>query len=65
MVYARFERDLGRLERIIGAKRNVQVEYAALVNAAVRAENRREPLVQIVAFGARAAVGRRIERYFG
>lgn len=65
VVDAGAERDLRRLERILGRKVNVQKEDAALVHRAGRPQNSRHPFVQVVRFGAGTAIGRRIQRDFG
>ena len=49
------------LEGIISGKMNIQEEHASFVHRARGSEDGADPLVQIVAFRARAAVGRRIQ----
>lgn len=50
MIDSSTERHLGRLERVLGRKMDVKEEYAALVHGAGRSEDRRHPLVEVVAF---------------
>ena len=65
VVDPRSERHLGRLEGVLWREVNVEEEDASFVDGARWTENRRYPLVQIVALGAGTAVGRWIERDLG
>ena len=51
MVDARAERHLGRLERVLRREVQVQEEDAALVHRPGRTQDRRHPLVNVVALG--------------
>ena len=51
MVDARAEGHLGRLEGVLRREVQVQEEHAALVHRPGRAQNRRHPLVDVVALG--------------
>ena len=48
------ERHLGRLERVLGRKVDVKEEHAAFVHRAWRAQDGRNPLVNVVTLGAGA-----------
>jgi len=55
------ELDLRRLEGVICREVNVEEEDAALVHRARGAENGRDPLVEVIPLGPRAAVGGRVQ----
>lgn len=65
VVDAGLERDLGRLERVVRRKVDVEEEDAAGVGRARGAEDRRDPLEDVVTLGARRAVAGRVERDLG
>merc|ERR1719188_1110307 len=65
VVDARAEGHLGRLEGVLWREVQVKEEDAALVHRTGRAQDRRHPLVDVVALWTGAAVGRRVDGDLG
>lgn len=65
VVDARLERDLRRLERVVGREVDVEEEDSPGVGRARRAQDCGDPLEDVVSLGAGRAVARRVEGDLG